>query len=266
MYVAGPMTGREDFNYPAFHATAAAITGYGHVAVNPADDPDTSQPWAYYLRRDVVRLATCDAVCLLPGWRESRGARLEVSVARELGMPLLRDSGTSLVPLVEVVGITGYARSGKDSVAATLAGRGYTRLALADGVRAAAERLNPIFDRRPLSTWLAALGWETTKTSVPGVREYLQALGTEVGREMLGVDVWTRAAERRMWDGGRFVVPDVRFASEAAWVRSFGGTVWRVERPGVGPVNGHSSESGDGIEPDRVIVNGGSLADLAAAV
>ena len=40
-----------------------------------------------YLRADVVLLAQCDAVALLPGWEESRGAKLEYLLARELSMP-----------------------------------------------------------------------------------------------------------------------------------------------------------------------------------
>jgi hypothetical protein len=90
-YLAGPMSGYPDHNYPAFHAAAAAMRSIGLQVVNPAelDDPGTwpgSWPWHVYLRRDLGLLVTCEGIVLLPGWQRSRGARLERYVAMSLGM------------------------------------------------------------------------------------------------------------------------------------------------------------------------------------
>ena len=90
IYIAGPMTGLPEFNYPAFHAAAADLRALGYQVVSPAElhDGDTTQPWDFYVRAGIVALVGCDAVALLPDWHLSRGARLEVSIADALGMPV----------------------------------------------------------------------------------------------------------------------------------------------------------------------------------
>ncbi|SMC02015.1 protein of unknown function [Sulfobacillus thermosulfidooxidans DSM 9293] len=90
IYLSGPMSGLPDFNYPAFHTTAALLRHVGYCVMNPAETgvrPD----WAYadYLRHDLqILLAQAEGVATLPGWRTSRGARLEVTVAEMLGLPI----------------------------------------------------------------------------------------------------------------------------------------------------------------------------------
>jgi nucleoside 2-deoxyribosyltransferase len=88
IYLAGPMTGLPDFNYPAFNAEAARLRALGYHVENPSENPD--QPsWAHYMRQALAQLVTCDTIAVLPGWRDSRGARLEVTVANALGMPVV---------------------------------------------------------------------------------------------------------------------------------------------------------------------------------
>lgn len=91
LYLAGPMSGLPQFNFPAFHAAAARLRDRGYTVINPAEleDGDTSKPWTHYMRRDIAMLVTADAVAVLPGWERSRGASLEVHIARELGMPII---------------------------------------------------------------------------------------------------------------------------------------------------------------------------------
>lgn len=103
LYLAGPMSGLPDFNFPAFHAAAARLRALGHDVVNPAenDHGDTSKPWSHYMRQDIAHVLAVDALAMLPGWRASRGATLEVTVARALDVPVL-DAGT-LEPVVESV-------------------------------------------------------------------------------------------------------------------------------------------------------------------
>lgn len=87
VYISGPMTGCPVLNHAAFNAEAARLRGMGFDVVNPADlVADEGTAWADYMRADIRLLLTCDAVALLPGWDESRGAQLEVEIARSLGM------------------------------------------------------------------------------------------------------------------------------------------------------------------------------------
>lgn len=90
IYIAGPMTGLPEFNFPAFHAAAAALRAAGFDAVNPAEiNSDTAMPWAECMRRDIPELLTCDTIAVLPGWENSNGATLEVFIAKALSMPVV---------------------------------------------------------------------------------------------------------------------------------------------------------------------------------
>ncbi len=87
VYVAGPMTGIEDFNYPTFNAVAAHLRAQGYEVENPADlgIVECAQ-WEDYMAYDLTRLGLCGVIALLPGWDLSQGARLEVMIAEHLGM------------------------------------------------------------------------------------------------------------------------------------------------------------------------------------
>ena len=88
IYLAGPMTGYADLNFPAFHSEAGRLRGIGHTVINPAEvNPDPNAKWSDCMRADIRELVTCDAVALLPGWEKSRGATLEHHIATALGMP-----------------------------------------------------------------------------------------------------------------------------------------------------------------------------------
>lgn len=89
VYVAGPMTGLPEFNFPAFHAATATLRARGLDVINPAEftpDLDNVPAWEDCMRRDIAALVTCDSVVLLPGWEASRGATLEHLIATKLGM------------------------------------------------------------------------------------------------------------------------------------------------------------------------------------
>jgi hypothetical protein len=87
IYIAGPMTGYPELNFPAFHAEAARLRALGYEVVNPAEiNADPSAGWVDCMRADIRELVTCDAVATLHGWSKSKGASLEVHIARELGL------------------------------------------------------------------------------------------------------------------------------------------------------------------------------------
>lgn len=97
-YLAGPMRGYAEYNFPAFHAAAAKLRGHGLDVWSPAEhdvnedgfDPakDTHQPMKHYMRRDLPAVLDADMVCVLPGWEKSQGACLEVLVAQTCGIPV----------------------------------------------------------------------------------------------------------------------------------------------------------------------------------
>lgn len=90
VYTAGPMTGRPEFNYPAFFAAQRQLESEGYIVENPAaNDADTSKPREYYLRMAAVQVAKCDAICLLDGWQDSRGViEMELPIAQALGLEI----------------------------------------------------------------------------------------------------------------------------------------------------------------------------------
>lgn len=90
IYIAGPMTGLPEFNYPAFHAEAARLRLLGFHVENPAENAaPPCGSWAGYMRLAIAQLVTCDAICLLPGWSASRGACIEHGLAVHLGLAVM---------------------------------------------------------------------------------------------------------------------------------------------------------------------------------
>lgn len=171
---------------------------------------------------------------------------------------------------IDVIGIAGYARAGKDTVAQYLSMRySYKKVAFADGIRDALFALNPDITvahpetrekaRMPLQTAVFSFGWEQLKTLSDDVRPLLQRFGTEVGRELWGDRFWVsrlfleNAGERKL------VISDVRYWNEAQEIRRRGGEVWCIQRPNGHPANGHASESDlNNYEFDRIFINEGS--------
>ncbi len=88
IYIAGPMTGLPECNYPAFHAAAQQLRQQGHHVENPAEStqPPCGGTWLGWMRQAIVQLVSCDEICLLPGWEHSRGARVEFQLACGLGL------------------------------------------------------------------------------------------------------------------------------------------------------------------------------------
>lgn len=89
VYIAGPMTGLPDLNFPAFFAAEYAIGAVGFVVHNPARNPKPDpETWENYMRLAIVKLMRCEICVLLPGWEQSKGAAMEFDIARKLGMAI----------------------------------------------------------------------------------------------------------------------------------------------------------------------------------
>lgn len=87
LYTAGPMRGRPDFNYPAFNALAARLRADGFTVNCPAENfgGDSTHEYSEYMNLDLRMVLDSDGIVLMPGWRDSEGARLEASIAKALG-------------------------------------------------------------------------------------------------------------------------------------------------------------------------------------
>jgi len=109
VYLAGPMRGYPDFNFPAFHIGARRLRDLGYEVFSPAerdieahgegvnnsptcnldDVKDTGFSLRDALAADTQWISLrADAVVVLPGWQESKGAQAEVALARALGLPV----------------------------------------------------------------------------------------------------------------------------------------------------------------------------------
>jgi nucleoside 2-deoxyribosyltransferase len=86
IYIAGKMSGLPEMGYPAFNAEAARLRALGYNVENPAENPE-KPTWAAYMRQAIRQMLTCDAVALLPNWKQSRGALIEHGIAIALGIP-----------------------------------------------------------------------------------------------------------------------------------------------------------------------------------
>lgn len=100
VYLAGPMTGLPEFNFPAFDRAAEYLEEQGHEVFNPAQmdrdvgfDPASTAVSKEFLRdalrRDLSAICDADAIAMLPGWEHSGGAKIEWSLASHLGLEII---------------------------------------------------------------------------------------------------------------------------------------------------------------------------------
>ena len=95
LFLSGPMTGIEDYNYPAFNAAAQRLRDRGFVVYNPAENQrPATETWGEYMRLSVRQLTYCDAIVQLPGWENSRGANCELQAAMWFGLTTIITSTT----------------------------------------------------------------------------------------------------------------------------------------------------------------------------
>lgn len=111
IYIAGPMRGYNDFNFPAFDGMQTLLSKRGWVVISPTDLDRVFEGWCDYppegstfpdpdpfIIRDVVALMQCDAIVMLCGWQHSVGATAEHAIAKWRGMEIYYE-GKGEVPV-----------------------------------------------------------------------------------------------------------------------------------------------------------------------
>lgn len=179
---------------------------------------------------------------------------------------------------MKLIGLTGPASSGKDTVARFLCDtQGFVQIAFADPIR---DGLKAMFD---LTDYQLADSTQKEKAILligKSPRELMQTLGTEWGRKLVNPDLWVhlawaritrlRLASPNLHIAG-VVISDVRLENEAQFVRERG-RLWHIRRPaGYSTLTTktamHSSEQGVAFQVgDSVLNNDGSIEDLHETV
>lgn len=87
VYLSGPMSGLPDFNKQAFMNAEARLNAAGIKVVNPVKNGvPADAEWSEHMRADISMLMTCAQIAMLPGWQNSKGAKLELHIAKQLGI------------------------------------------------------------------------------------------------------------------------------------------------------------------------------------
>lgn len=172
-----------------------------------------------------------------------------------------------------ILGISGYAHAGKDSVGDILVRDfGFERRSVGDVVLDLLAEIDPCLsaigvgdslDGARSSVWLAERGYEATKEETD-FREMMQRAGAAC-RRVFGSEVLINATFANCPEF--MVMTSTRYRNEAQAIKEYGGYVWRVNREGFGPINDHATEHDmDDWPYDYIIDNDGTLEDLAAKV
>lgn len=168
---------------------------------------------------------------------------------------------------VQLIGFAGRKRSGKDTAAQ--AGQGvWEPMSFAEPMRAMIRALLVYqgVDEETIHRMMYGDLKEAPSIYLNGrsYREAMQTLGTEWGRDLMGEDLWANILVNaaKASDAETVVVTDVRFQNEVDILRANGGSIFRVERPGLAKYDTHRSEAGiDELLVDEVLINDAASAE-----
>jgi hypothetical protein len=169
-------------------------------------------------------------------------------------------------PRPRLIGLTGRARSGKDTAADYLVRRyGFVKHSFAAPIREFVARIAGMTLSELEQTKELPLHWLNGVTP----RHLMQTVGTEWGRDSVDQALWIKScfarASRDLAAGRSVVICDVRFDNEAEELRRLDGQVWAITREGSGTTTAHSSEAGVALGLTRLtLVNSGPVEGLYA--
>lgn len=171
-----------------------------------------------------------------------------------------------------LVGLGGYKESGKDTFAEGLPRDEWVILGMSQPLLQATLILNPFLPDLGMTSREAyeSMNQDYTrlKAESPEFRRLLIALGTDVGRDILGENIWVEIAARSIretWEKGlNAAITGIRFPNELQMIRDLGGELVWVKRPGLdAPAISHASETSvSGADFDRTILNDSTVEEL----
>jgi len=253
IYLSGPMSGYDEYNFPLFNRVAKELRDEGHTVLNPAEtlNGDTSQAYSDYLRIDTIAIARSKGIMMLPGWRRSRGACYEYLLAKSFKLEIdkykfrHRGDNSSGSKQPYRVALLGYARTGKDTVGKILINNeGYNRVAIGDHIK---SQLDPV-----IQAYLGHSAFTEDDELKENVRPTYVEWGFSNYDNILAEfmeDIPKRAVNTRLY----------RFKEALKWKGLEGSELWLVKRPGHGPREPKVKEELDQIIDagmvDRIINN-----------
>ena len=90
IYISGPIKGYADGNIKAFKNAQIKLEGENYLVTNPFEiTPDTELTYEEYMRYDIRALTFCDCIYMLKGFELSKGANLELNVAKAIGLKII---------------------------------------------------------------------------------------------------------------------------------------------------------------------------------
>jgi Domain of unknown function (DUF4406) len=98
VYLSGPISNNDsqiqEHNLQEFHRVAECLRSQdGYEVINPAEFSEQHPDLSYqsYIRADLRDMLTCNAVLMLDGYQESKGAMIEKRVAEMVGIEVFTD-------------------------------------------------------------------------------------------------------------------------------------------------------------------------------
>ena len=102
IYISGPIKNMTDGNMPAFDKAEKQLKEMGYETLNPHKigeelnirffEMGKVPTYEDYLKEDIIQmLAKCEKVLVLPGWRNSKGSKLEIAIALACGIDVFFD-------------------------------------------------------------------------------------------------------------------------------------------------------------------------------
>ena len=279
IYIAGPMRGIPYFNFAEFDAAAAYWQNKGWRVMSPADldreigfDPyglPADYDWQDLtligfdlnaaIQRDVDALSKCDAIFMLEGWENSKGARAEKAIAEWRGMQVIEQAKAADDPpptkeSPKRIALVGFSRAGKDEVGKVLINHGYERRAPGDIIKRQM--------RQQVSIHFGIDTFTEDDEEKAKIRPLLEAWGevnyTGIQNEFFE-DLPERCVNTKL----------VRWPEAEQW-KAVGGSIYEVFRPGQAAATEWEEQQFEEVEArgllDGVIRNGGTLEELRETV